>query len=345
MYDSYFNLSAKPFQLTPDPGLFVETETHARAMAYLTYGLSQGEGFIVVTGDVGTGKTTLVARLIAEKLAADTVVGSLVSSQVDSTSLLKLVMASLGIEERGQEKADHLRAIETFLRAKRERAKRVVVIVDEAQNLTFEALEELRMLSNFQDGSQPLVQIVLLGQPEFRTMIASSPELEQLRQRVIASHHISPMPADDVATYVRERLTRVGWTGRPAFSASAIEALNDAAGGVPRMVNMLAGRALLFAALDERDDIDEDLIGDVVEDLRGDNALPSTSASTEPGSGMMPANLEPRLQSLETRMDRHERAIKQLITLVSDMLAEEDGAAAEPAHSASHATDDPETSQ
>ncbi|MEE4350230.1 MAG: AAA family ATPase [Pacificimonas sp.] len=331
MYETHYGLSGKPFQLTPDPGLFVETDTHARAMAYLTYGLAQNEGFVVVTGDVGTGKTTLIGHLVATKLPGDTIVGSIVTSQVDADSMLKLAMAALGIDgggdrggaKGGGDKADHLRAVETFLKTQAGRGKRVILIVDEAQNLSFGALEELRMLSNFQDGSRPLIQIVLLGQPEFRQTVTNAPELEQLRQRVIASHHIEPMPPEDVATYIRERLTKVGWTGRPSFSDGAMAAIAQGAGGVPRMVNTLASRAMLFASLDERDDIDAELVEDVIDDLRSDNALPARPSTSLFQAGAQDGELTARLDRIEERLDRHGRVMKQLIGLVNEMLVEE----------------------
>lgn len=322
MYAEYYKLTGKPFQLTPDPDLFVETETHKRALAYLTYGLSQNEGFVVVTGEVGAGKTTLVGRLIRQNLGSETMIGSIVTSQVDSDSMLKLALSAFNIPSDGTQKADHLRAFERFLRMQAAEGKKTVLVVDEAQNLTFDALEELRMLSNFQDDSRPLLQTVLVGQPEFRATISGSPELEQLRQRVIASHHLMPMQADEVKLYIEERLRRSGWQGNPSFSDEAIAALARASRGVPRSLNNLAGRALLFAALDERSDIDAALVEDVIEDLRADNAIPDHIPARRAASsgGAVPNE---RLDRLERRVAKHDRVLKHLLALVSDLVDEE----------------------
>lgn len=324
MYAEYYKLTGKPFQLTPDPDLFVETDTHRRALAYLTYGLSQNEGFVVVTGEVGAGKTTLVGRLIRHNLGSDTTIGSIVTSQVDAGSMLKLTLSAFGISSGGLEKADHLRAFEQFLKSQAAQGKKTVLVVDEAQNLSFDALEELRMLSNFQDGSRPLLQTVLVGQPEFRATISGSPELEQLRQRIIASHHLMPMEQEEVKLYIEERLRRSGWEGNPSFSDEAILALAKASRGVPRSLNNLAGRTLLFAALDERSDIDGDLVEDVVQDLRADNAIPDhigTPARGWKGRG----DGGERLLSLERRVAKHDRVLKHLLALVSDLVDEDPG--------------------
>ncbi len=218
MYMEHFGLSGQPFQLTPDARFWFDSRTHKKAMAYLGYGLAQGEGFITVTGEIGAGKSTLVAHLMANIDRARLNAISLVSTQVEGDDMLRLVAQGLGVDTRAVEKARLLDAIEQRLEEEVRAGKRTLLIVDEAQNLPVSALEELRMLSNFQIGGRALLQTVLLGQPEFRDKLAG-PGLEQLRQRVIASHHLDAMGADEVDAYLRHRLTRVDWQGNPEFGS------------------------------------------------------------------------------------------------------------------------------
>ena len=230
MYTDHFGLSGQPFQLTPDARFWFESRTHKKAMAYLGYGLAQGEGFILITGDVGPGKSTLVAHLSATIDRARLNAISLVSTQIEGDDMLRLVAQRLGVATEGVAKARLLDCVEHRLEEELRAGKRTLLIVDEAQNLPVSALEELRMLSNFQVGGRALIQIFLLGQPEFRDKLAS-PGLEQLRQRVIAIHHLDAMGPDEVEAYLRHRLAVVGWRGRPDFAADAFAAIHAVTGG------------------------------------------------------------------------------------------------------------------
>ena len=271
MYDQYYGLSGRPFQLTPDPRFYFESLTHRKALSYLGYGLAQGEGFIVITGEVGAGKSTLVAHLMATIDSARLTAATIVTTQLDRDALVEMVAEEFGIETTGRDKAAVLKAIENFLHAEARAGRRCLLIVDEAQNLPVESLEELRMLSNFQLGATPLLQIFLLGQPEFRAMLQSEPSLEQVRQRVIANHHLDAMGREEIAPYIAHRLQKVGWDGqRPHFSPDAIHMLFDQSGGIPRKLNTLANRALLMGAVEATDTIDGALVEAVVADLHGD---------------------------------------------------------------------------
>jgi putative secretion ATPase (PEP-CTERM system associated) len=278
MYDDHYGLSGRPFALTPDPKFWFDTATHRKAMAYLGYGLSQGEGFIVITGDVGAGKTTLVGHLMATIDRERLHVIKLVSSQVDGDDLLRIVATGLGVETAGLMKAQLLVAIERGLHSIARSGRRTLLIVDEAQALHTGALEELRMLSNFQAGGHALLQIFLLGQPEFRAALHGSDRLEQLRQRVIAMHHLDPMGAEEVEPYVLHRMSLVGWNGRPKFTPDAFAALYRGSDGVPRRLNQLAGRVLLFGAIEQADVIDAKVVDAVIADITGDMPAPSAPA-------------------------------------------------------------------
>ena len=266
MYDQFYGLQGRPFQLTPDPHYYFESATHRKALSYLGYGLAQGEGFIVITGDIGAGKTTLVGHLMETIDPARLTAVKIVSTQVEGDDMLRLAAQSFGLVTDGQAKATILRQIEGYLHAQARAGRRTLLIVDEAQNLPISSVEELRTLSNFQLGGQSLLQIFLLGQPEFRDLVRS-PELEQLRQRVIATHHLEPMMANEIEPYIFHRLGIAGWTGNPAFTPDAFAALYAATGGVPRRLNALVSRVLLLGAIEQLHVIDGEVVGAVVADM------------------------------------------------------------------------------
>lgn len=269
MYDQFYGFTGRPFQLTPDPHYYFESLTHRKALSYLGYGLAQGEGFIVITGEVGAGKSTLVSHLMQTIDKARLTAATIVTSQLDGNDMVQMTAESYGIDTRGLDKAATLKAIENFLHAEARAGRRCLLVVDEAQNLAVDALEELRMLSNFQLGSSALLQIFLLGQPEFRDLVQSSPSLEQLRQRVIATHHLDAMDADEVEPYIMHRLQRAGWNGRPQLTEDAFDAIFEETGGVPRKINALMNRTLLMGAVEQIDMLDGALVNAVIADMAG----------------------------------------------------------------------------
>ncbi|MEH3101886.1 AAA family ATPase [Sphingomonas adhaesiva] len=297
MYDAHFGLTDRPFQLTPDPRFWFDTATHRKAMAYLGYGLAQGEGFIVVTGEIGAGKTTLMGHLTAQIDPAGLNVITIVSTQVEHDDLLRIVASGLGVGTSGKTKAELLLLIERGLHAVARSGRRTLLIVDEAQALPHSALEELRMLSNFQAGGHAMLQIFLLGQPEFRERLNGSDRLEQLRQRVIAVHHLEPMGADEVDAYVGHRLMVAGWTGRPAFADDAFPALHAASDGVPRRLNQLMTRVLLHASMSGAERIDAALVAAVEADRDRDLSGPVTVAPAVAQEVPEPVS-EPQLEPL-----------------------------------------------
>lgn len=278
MYDDHYGLSGRPFQLTPDPRFWFDTATHRKAMAYLGYGLSQGEGFVVITGDPGVGKTTLMGHLLGEIDEERLNVIKIVSTQLRPEDLLQTVCAGLEIDANGASKSAMLAAIEHGLHAVARDGRRTLLIIDEAQALPPESLEELRMLSNFQAGGYPLLQIFLLGQPEFRLTLHDG-KLEQLRQRVIAMHHLAPMEANEVEPYLLHRLACVGWRGKPRFTNDALAAIHRWSGGIPRRVNQLAGRVMLFGAIEQLDTFGAPELAAVIADLDNDSGAPAAPAA------------------------------------------------------------------
>jgi putative secretion ATPase (PEP-CTERM system associated) len=328
MYTDHYGLAERPFQLTPDARYWYESRTHKKAMAYLGYGLAQGEGFIVITGEIGAGKSTLAAHLLAtidrERLNAI----SLVSTQVEGDDMLRLAASGLGLETGGVMKAQLLDRIEQRLREEASKGKRTLLIVDEAQNLPVSALEELRMLSNFTSQGRALIQIFLLGQPEFRDRVASDDSLEQLRQRVIATHHLEPMEANEVEPYLVHRLAVAGWQGRPGFEPEAFASLYRHSGGVPRKLNQLASRLFLYAVVEQLETIGGGDVEAVAADMAADRpastskrVLPLRRLSDHSPAG--DSSLERRIAAIEVRLDEQEAAVRRVLTVLLDWVENE----------------------
>jgi len=266
MFTEHFNFSAQPFQLTPDHRFLFESDEHSRAIAHLKYGLQQNEGFIVVTGEVGAGKTTIIGHLRESLDRHKYVSTTIVSTNLKSEEILRMISAGLNLSPKAEDKASIILEIESFLHDCVRRNKRCLIFVDEAQNLSMDALEELRMLSNIHVSGIAPVQLFLLGQPQFRRVL-SSPDLQQLRQRVIASYHLGPLNSADTKNYILHRLQRVGWQDRPSFTESSFDLIYKYTEGVPRRINTLCSRILLYCYLEDLDAIDSDVIETVAQDL------------------------------------------------------------------------------
>ena len=293
MYESFYGLTCKPFQLNPDPSFYFASKQHRRAMAYLEYGLNQNEGFIVVTGEVGAGKTTIVRGLLNDLDSEKVVAAQLVSTQLDAEDTLRMIAGAFGVGTRNVGKSEMLLALEAFLVDVTRQGKRCLLIVDEAQNLTPRAVEELRMLSNFQFGTQALLQSFLIGQPEFRK-IMQSPQMQQLRQRVIAACHIGPMDQDETVAYIEHRLKCAGSKGSPRFDAGAFEALFEASGGVPRRINGHCDRLLLSGFLSGKSEFTRADVEEVARELREETQSTSQITSSKSMDGGQAA-LNPQL--------------------------------------------------
>ena len=335
MFDDFYKLDGRPFQLTPDPAFYFESATHRKALSYLGYGLAQGEGFVVITGEVGAGKSTLVAHLMAtidpERLTAT----QIVTSALDGDEIVHVVAQAFGLMIDGHDKASALGAIESFLHEEARAGRRCLLIVDETQNLSVEALEELRMLSNFQLGAHPLLQTLLLGQPEFREAIGDNPALEQLSQRVIASHHLEAMSANEVQPYIEYRMECVGWDGNPQFDQRVFAEIYSATGGVPRRINQIANRLLLLGAVEQRTRIDSSLLRQVLAELADEGKVdkPRREAKPKPEADPVPrsqaqtappvdaiarAQLEAMLAERDVQIDELQRAVIELANAADD---------------------------
>jgi len=274
MYEAFYGLNSKPFQLNPDPSFYFGSKQHRRAKAYLEYGVQRNEGFIVITGEIGAGKTTIVRGLLASLDPEKVVAANLVTTQLDAEDTLRMVGAAFGVRVKDVAKADVLMALEAYLVNQTSQGKRCLLIVDEAQNLTPRAIEELRMLSNFQLGQQALLQTFLVGQPEFRIILQSS-TMQQLRQRVTATCHIGPLAMDETQGYIEHRLKCAGGSGRPSFDSDAFETIFKSSGGIPRRVNSICDRLLLLGFLGNKDSFGLEEVNEVVKEIQDESAVPS----------------------------------------------------------------------
>jgi putative secretion ATPase (PEP-CTERM system associated) len=266
MYESYYGFTERPFQLSPDPRFFFATSHHQRALSYLQYGLDQGEGFIVITGPIGTGKTTIARNLLANIADENIVAAQLVTTKLSPKELLDLVAAEFNITVTGNSKADLLQNIEKFLIQLHKQGKRALLLVDEAQNLPAETVEELRMLSNFQLDNKPLIQSFLLGQEELKAII-SSPNMEQFRQRIIASAHLKPLTTAELKDYINHRLTQANCNKEALFSDDGFQLIFEKTLGVPRKINIFVDRLLLFGFLEDLSQINCQAINEVANEM------------------------------------------------------------------------------
>lgn len=276
MFESHFGFVAAPFQLSPDPSFYFESKGHGLALSYLKFGVHQGEGFIVVTGEIGSGKTTLVRALLEGLDTREVVAAQVVNTQLDSYDLLHAICTAFGVPISGTSKAHMLATLEAYFTALAANRRRALLVIDEAQNLGPKEIEELRMLSNFQLGSRPLLQSFLVGQPELRLMLRSS-TMEQLRQRVIASCHLGPMNAAETRAYVEHRLSHVGWKQFPALADDAFAQIHSASGGIPRRINVLCTRVLLACWLAGSDSISANDVSNASAELSAELGGPAAA--------------------------------------------------------------------
>lgn len=277
MYAEFYGLRALPFQLTPDKRFFYPSQIHKRALAYLTYGLQKSEGFVLITGDVGTGKTILVDYLLSLIDTERYLTSNLLTTQMGPDDTLRMVASGFGLNSTDAQKSTIVRQLERFFIDMRRRHVSPVVIVDEVQNLPHASLEELRMLSNCRYDDTPLVQTFLLGQTQFRETLSRG-ALEQIKQRVVASSHLRPLSADETCSYVEHRLRTVGWAENPIISQDVFSLVYAETGGLPRRINMVFDRLLLLGYVEERREIGADLVEIVMRELRNEGLLSELAA-------------------------------------------------------------------
>ena len=325
MYEAFYGLKSKPFQLNPDPNFYFASKQHRRARAYLEYGVSRNEGFIVITGEIGAGKTTVWRSLIDGLHGTNVIAGHLVTTQLGAEDTLRMVGAAFGFRVKDVPKSELLITLEAFLISQTSKGKRCLLIVDEAQNLSPRAVEELRMLSNFQFGNQALLQSFLVGQPEFREIL-QRPEMEQFRQRVSATCHIGPLDAEETQAYIEHRLKCAGASGKPSFEAGVFEEVHKASGGIPRRINAVCDRLLLAGFLGDHTHLTLADVAEVVQELQQENRVPvrapamAASADGEPTmpGGAAGALLDVDLSRVKLDAEAAEGMSRQIAALTAD---------------------------
>jgi general secretion pathway protein A len=265
MYLSFYGLREAPFSPTPDPKFLFQSARHREALAQLLYGVRERKGFIVLTGEIGTGKTTLL-RTLLERLDADTQVAYVHNSAMPWDGLLEYILHDWDVKAAGSSEAQRLMALNGFLVDQHRRNQSPVLVIDEAQNLSVDSLEAIRLLSNFETTSQKLLQILLVGQPELRDKL-NRPELRQLKQRIALRCHIGPLTPEETRLYIRHRLRVAGATDAGIFTDGAVQKISDYSGGVPRVINITCDHCLLSGYADSKRRIDAKMVDEAVEYL------------------------------------------------------------------------------
>jgi putative secretion ATPase (PEP-CTERM system associated) len=320
MYAEYYKLAAMPFQLTPDSHFFFDSGEHKRALAHLTYGLAQEEGFVVITGEIGAGKTMLVERLWSQLDTGKFVAARVLTTQLSADTLLQVVADGFGLHLEHADKATLLRRLEQLFAETQRAGKRCLLVIDEVQNLPMAAMEELRMLSNLTVHGKAPFQCLLLGQPQFRHTLGDQ-ALEQLRQRILASYHLGPLSPPETRDYVKHRLLMAGWSGDPSFDETTFAAIHERSAGIPRRINTLCSRALLAGFLEETHQITAELVQAIGEELDRDLTAgqPAVRAALSQTSDNL-GSLEDRLRSIERMVSRHDRALKLTLEITARLI-------------------------
>jgi general secretion pathway protein A len=254
MYQSFYGFREMPFNITPDPKFLFLSPTHLEALQHLKFGIREKKGFIVLIGEVGCGKTTLCRRFLNELDPTKYDTALILNPRVTETQMLKAILSELGETKIARSQVDLVSQMNRVLLERIERGKDIVLIIDEAQNLSFEVLEQVRLLSNLETDKQKLLQIILMGQPELKEILARD-ELRQLRQRILVHYELHTLSLHDMTHYIQHRLTLAGGTGRPSFTPWALRAIHKASRGIPRIVNNLCDKSMLSAYIRESDEV------------------------------------------------------------------------------------------
>lgn len=291
MYERFYGLRERPFSLTPDPDYLYASRVHSEALGYLRYGIEGHAGFVVITGEIGSGKTTLL-QTVLRGLDRQTSVSRLVNTMLDPRELIEAVMLDFGLSPApNASKPMLLRELAGFLVDQRVAGRLALLVIDEAQNLSPAALEEVRMLSNLETEKSKLIQIILIGQPNLRDVLAR-PELEQLRQRITVSYHLGPLASDETCAYINHRLQRAALAAPMQFGRDVTDVIHEASCGVPRKINIISDALLLFGYGEDRRTIDNDLARSVLEELWATGVLAPPSADA-PAQRPVAAGSEP----------------------------------------------------
>lgn len=277
MYEQFYNFKEEPFRLSPDSRMCFRHESYRRAKAYMRFALHRGEGFVMVTGRPGTGKSTLIADMVNELSGGAINISRLTSTQLEADDLLRLVVLDFGLDGTTDNKAMLLHRLGRFLQHQHQQNRRSLLIIDEAQDLAPSALEELRLLTNLQQNNVPLLQIFLVGQEQLRDLVMT-PALEQVHQRIVAACHLAPLDEQTTRDYVLHRLRWVGWQEDPRLDEAIFPYIHKYSTGIPRLINLICSRLLLHGMVEERHELGEPDIQTAIESLAAEELLPPAVA-------------------------------------------------------------------
>lgn len=329
MYEAYFNFTRKPFELVPNPDFLYLGKSHRRAATYMDYGISERAGFILLTGEIGSGKTTIIRDLI-RKRGNSVILAKIFNTRVDSVQLLAMINDDFGLPVQGKDKISLLRDLNEFLIERYARGEEPVLIIDEAQNLSSDILEEIRMLSNLETDSAKLLQIILVGQPELKSIL-SVPEMTQLRQRISITCHLQPLNRQETEEYILHRLETAGNRNAVSFTVEAFDIIFRYSRGIPRLINIICDFLLLSAFAEETTNLDGAMARDIVGDLDFENRFWNEQAQVCNSSGNSVAttdgippettdSIEGLLADIRDKLDRIEQdSVNRYGTFTSEM--------------------------
>ena len=309
MYTSFFGFKCKPFLLSPDPDFLFMSRVHKRALTYLGYGVSENIGFVLLTGEIGTGKTTILRSMI-KKIPQDVKLARLYNTRVDSDQLIAMICEDFGIDTKGSDKTLLLSRLTDFLIGQYARGGKSIIIIDEAQNLSAGLLEEIRLLSNLETDKSNLLQIILIGQPELNATL-SRPELRQLRQRIAVTVHLSALNHEETGDYIRHRLRVAGNEDGVRFSPEAVGEIYGYSKGIPRLINIICDFALVTAYSDSKKTVDAEMLREIISDMSEEapeiralavGANPSLSEDIVEEMRTTLSALDRRLQNIEAAL-------------------------------------------
>jgi general secretion pathway protein A len=308
MYTSFFGFTRKPFQLSPDPEFLFMSRGHKRALTFLNYGIADNAGFILLTGEIGAGKTTLLRSMI-RKIPEGIMLARINNTKVTSEQLIAMINEEFGIDTKGDDKTRMLSKLSDFLINQYARGGRSMIIIDEAQNLSPDLLEEIRLLSNLETDKAKLLQIILIGQPELNVTLGK-PELEQLRQRIAINTHINPLSREETVAYIRHRLKIAGGGQSVIFQPGAIEAIYDYSKGVPRLINVICDFTLLAAFVDNRKTVDSELAKEIMAELANGRPEIRPPLPAEESSQKCIDEITQEIESIKFRLQNLERVVQ-----------------------------------
>lgn len=333
MYESFFELRIKPFELLPDPKFIYLGKSHKKALTYLDYGIRERAGFILLTGEVGSGKTTLIRNLL-DKRYEQVVLSKIFNTRATSEQLLAMINDDFGLPTQGRDKVSLIRDLNNFLVDQYARGNQPILIIDEAQNLASDLLEEVRMLSNLETSDSKLLQIILVGQPELRTIL-STPELRQLRQRIGISCHLQALSRAESEHYIMHRLEVAGNSTAVDFSSESLDIVYSYSKGIPRLINTICDFLMLSAFAEETKNISIEMVREVVGDLDFDNNFWATSANensakcytddtsrADDESGLLSQDARTLLFDISRRLDSMEKDVAALANQSAPALTE-----------------------